>query len=195
MRAKALIAMVPIAGALILFLSWVIQQTLLEQARDDLGQLSAANTTFQTYQSNNALFNAIIESTSKNRSDSDPQPGGQASVEDHIRAVQIYNYELGLQSMEGLLDDADRRDIPAPVDAYGSTMPFAKKLEIVQDRLEKIQGGILKKTARIKERQASYTLMFSGAYALGSLLVLAGSVLTALEAQSGRQSSVATKLS
>lgn len=169
MAAKVLIAIIPVAGAIILFLSWVFQQTLLDQANGDLQQLQSAEDTFQTYQSNNALFNALAKAS-----------GDQQDTADYIRTVQIYNYELGLREMEGLLDDGDRRDIPRPVNAYDGSPPLAEKMDIVQDRLTRIQGGIASKKARIQEQKARYARIFFGTYALGSLMVLVGSVLTVL---------------
>ena len=74
---------------------------MLGDANSELQRIYNAQSVFQTYQSNNALFNAILE-TVKNST---------GSVE-RIRRVQIYNYELRLRELEALLDKEARTDIP-----------------------------------------------------------------------------------
>ena len=59
----AFLKVVPVVGSIILFLAWVFQQTLLGDANSTLQKINSAQSVFQTYQSNNALFNAILEST------------------------------------------------------------------------------------------------------------------------------------
>ena len=76
-----IIKLIPVLSALILFLSWVFQQTMLEEANSKLQRIYNAISVHQTYQSNNALFNALTE-TNKN----DPE-----AVE-KIRKFQLYNY-------------------------------------------------------------------------------------------------------
>ncbi len=51
----------PVLGALVLFASWVLQQSLLQRTTTQLQQLSHAEGVYQTYQSHNAVFNAIYE--------------------------------------------------------------------------------------------------------------------------------------
>jgi hypothetical protein len=97
---KTLTSSVTVLGSLILFLSWVFQQTLLEEANSTLQQIHTAETVYQTYQANNAMFNAILQTTDD-----------EASI-DQIRRFQVYNYELGLREMELLLDNEAKRSIP-----------------------------------------------------------------------------------
>lgn len=166
MRTKAITALIPVIGAVVLFAAWVVQQTLLERANSSLQQIYAAENVFQTYQSNNALFNAIAR-----------LPDAGAGTQDYIRTVQIYNYELGLRDMEALLDRSERRDIPGRVDAYGGVPPLDQKMEIVQERLSKIQGAIARQKEKIAGRKAYLGRVFFVLYALGSIAVLLGSVL------------------
>ena len=56
-----IIKIIPLFGSVILFLAWVFQQTLLGNANSELQRIYSAQSVFQTYQSNNALFNAILE--------------------------------------------------------------------------------------------------------------------------------------
>jgi len=166
MLTKAIFALIPVIGAVILFAAWVVQQTLLERANSSLQQIYAAENTFQTYQSNNALFNAIAR-----------LPDAGAGTQDYIRTVQIYNYELGLRDMEALLGDSERQGIPGSVNAYSGMPPLDQKMEIVQERLTKIQGAVANQKERIAVRKASLNRKFFVLYALGSIVVLVGSVL------------------
>jgi hypothetical protein len=166
MLKNTIFALIPVTGAVILFGAWIVQQTMLERANSSLQQMYAAQSVFQTYQSNNALFNAIAK-----------LPDLGAETQDYIRAVQIYNYELGLRDMEALLGASERGDIPASVNAYSGVPPLDQKMKIVQERLSKIQGAIASKKERIAERKVSLSRVFFALYAFGSIMVLLGSVL------------------
>jgi hypothetical protein len=147
---KTFFALIPVIGAIVLFGAWIVQQTMLEGANSSLQQIYAAQGVFQTYRSNNALFNAIAR-----------LPNLSADTQDYIRAVQIYNYELGLRDMEALLGSSERRDIPGSVNAYSGVPPPDQKMKIVQERLTKIQDAIARKKERIAERKAFLTAYFS----------------------------------
>ena len=123
---RIVVALIPVIGAVILFASWVVQQTLLEGANSRLQQIYVAENSFQTYQSNNALFNAISKLS-----------GGGGDVQNYIRTVQIYNYQLGLRGMEALLSAPERAGIPGAVNAYSGTPSLDQKMAIVQERLTK----------------------------------------------------------
>ena len=62
---------------------WLYQQIEIEQRSSELRSLATARTVFQTYQSHNAVFNAINEALGKE---------GKGS--ENLRTFQIYNYEL-----------------------------------------------------------------------------------------------------
>src|SRR5262249_59015091 len=76
---------VTILGPLGVLGLWLFQQTSVEQRANELRSLSAAHGGFQTYQSHNALFNAVNKTIGQNE---------DASAE--IKRFQVYNYELGL---------------------------------------------------------------------------------------------------
>jgi peptidoglycan hydrolase CwlO-like protein len=170
MSAKLIVNVIPVLGSLILFLSWVFQQTLLEDANSTLQKIYNARTVYQTYQSNNAMFNAIIETVENDRE----------SVEEKIRKFQIYNYELGLRDMEALLNDEARADIPEAPHAYSTTQSADVMLNTTQDRLTKIQVRLAAKENEIVSRKSTLNKMFLGLYAVGSTAVLVGSVLSVL---------------
>jgi peptidoglycan hydrolase CwlO-like protein len=163
---KALIRIVPILGSLILFLSWVFQQTSLEETNSTLQRIQAAQTVYQTYQANNAVFNAIIETTND-----------EESIE-QIRRFQMYNYELGLRDMEMLLDDKAKKNIPKAPSAYDDTQSVEDMMTVVQERLTTIQEKLATKEEKIVRRQSALNRMFLAVYAVGSATLLVGSVLS-----------------
>ncbi len=95
---------------------------------------------------------------------------------DQIRRVQAYNYELGLQDMEKLLDPAIRRNIPRsnPGDAY--SMSVAKVYKRTQDRLDKIYPAVDAKKSSLEADKKRVNAIFFGLYALGSIAIVAASL-------------------
>jgi hypothetical protein len=167
------IKVMPIFGSVIIFVSWGVQQTLLDEANSTLQEISNAWSVFQTYQSNNALFNAL-----KN-------PNNRESIE----ILQIYNYEFGLRGLEDLLDDEDRATIPPPVNPFDSTADDATRrriTSIVQERTVKIQEKVFQKQEEANQHKEMLNNIFLLMYAIGSLIVLTGGLLGAI--QSARDS-------
>src|SRR5262245_46543107 len=85
----------PVLGTVGLLGLWLYQQTGMDARASELRRMSAAWAVYQTYQSNNALFNAINEIVKQNPEDAN-----------RVRAMQVYNYELGLYSIEAALPEA-----------------------------------------------------------------------------------------
>lgn len=80
----------PVLGTVGLLGLWLFQLIGIETRNSDLRKLATARAVYQTYQSNNALFNAITESSEKDKKKTK-----------QIRRFQIYNYELGLKALAG----------------------------------------------------------------------------------------------
>jgi hypothetical protein len=169
-KRQVFIKIMPVLGSIIIFLSWVFQQTFLDKADSTLQQISNARSVFQTYQSNNALFNALIQTVENNRE----------SV-DSIRRSQIYNYELGLEELEALLDDEAKATIPPPATPFSCTSDCETELRITQERTNKIQSELLQKRGEMNGRKTMLNIMFLLLYAVGSVSVLIGSVLGAVQ--------------
>jgi cell division protein FtsB len=167
---QVLIKIIPVIGSIVLFLAWVFQQTLLGEANNASQQIANAQSVFQTYQSNNALFNAIVQTI---KSDS-------ASI-DQIRRVQIYNYELGLRELEALLDNEAKATIPSPPNPFSGTSDADAMMRVTQERINTIQGKLSKMREKIAGRKASLNIIFLVLYAIGSLTVLIGSVVAVLQ--------------
>jgi hypothetical protein len=165
MMKESILKIVPVFGSVILFLAWALQQTMLEQANGTLERIYHAENVYQTYQSNNALFNAIIAGADKK------------SGAEYIRKVQIYNYELGLREMESVLDNDERKNIPSALNPFSGTPDAETMTRITQNRLEKIQGKLMDKKNKIIDRKAGLNMMFLTLYAAGSVIILGGNIL------------------
>ena len=156
MPKEVFIKIIPVLGSIILFLSWVFQQTQLGEANSALQRISSAQSVFQTYQSNNAMFNAIVETV---RDDSD-------SV-DKIRRSQIYNYELGLRELESALDDEAKAGLPSPPNPFGGGPDVETMMRVTQERINSIQGKLAEARTRIGGQKAALNAMFLVLYAVG----------------------------
>ncbi len=157
-----------VVGGLVLVGSWILQQTLLDRANGKLDRIYNAQSTFATYQSNNALFNAILSATA---------PGVSRRLD--VRRSQVYNYELGLRDMEDLLSAKERRGIPPTLisQAFSSADIFVRLWPTLQARTVKIQAAVRNKRARILSEKNRLYWIFFALYLCGSTLVLSGTVL------------------
>jgi hypothetical protein len=164
-----ILKLLPVVGSIILFLAWVFQQTLLGDANGTLQRISAGESVFQTYQSNNALFNAILATSN---SDSD--------TISKVRSMQVYNYDLGLKALEQLLTDAEKVGIPEQPNPFSGTLDADSKMAILQQRIDSIQGKLDERKAAILALKSRYNEIFLSLYVLGTLTVLAGSFLNAI---------------
>src|SRR5689334_21038673 len=159
-RWKAVPDLISVLGAVVLFGAWVFQQTLLNEANGTLQSIRAAETAFETYQSNNALFNAIVS-------------GSAAGNGLEIRRFQVINYEYGLRHLEDVLDPAQRSRIPAPLSPLDGDWTPEKGMQRINERIGAVQGAVREKKDEIAARSARVNAIFLAAYAVGSLLILA----------------------
>jgi hypothetical protein len=153
----------PALATVLLLGLWLYQQTELEQRSRELQKLATARAVYQTYQSNNAIFNAVNEVAAGAKSE-------------RIRQFQIYNYELGLRAIEDALPNPDKGDIPPAPSAYDSSASFEAKMEQTQERLEKLQSRLTEREATISEAarraRATYLWLYVGL----SLVAIAGTI-------------------
>ena len=68
---------------MILFGAWAFQQTLLNRANEAMQNIDLAETRFETYQSNNTIFNAL-------------NAAAPPTASTEIRRFQTINYEYAL---------------------------------------------------------------------------------------------------
>src|SRR5262245_41775304 len=99
--------LLPVVGTAGLLCLWFYQQTGVEQRSNELRQLAAARSVYQTYQSHNAVFNAIGELLAEKK-----------DASRKLRTLQTYNYELGLHAIEEVLPESQRKGIPAAPAPY-----------------------------------------------------------------------------
>lgn len=181
--AKAVfLKIIPVVGSIILFLAWTFQQTLLGNANSTLQRINSAQSVFQTYQSNNALFNAILETANSN-----------AESISKVRSSQIYNYDLGLRELEALLTEEEKADIPKQPNPFSGTPDTDTMMSILQTRINIIQGKLEAKKAAIAKLKSMYNNVFLSLYVIGTLTILIGSVLNALASSKPAEASTQIK--
>jgi len=157
--------LLPVLGTVGLLGLWLYQQTGVERRSSELRKLATARGVFQTYQSNNALFNAMNELTDKNK-----------TVSDRLRVFQLYNYELGLAAIEGALPESDKADIAPATRAYDDFVEVEAKIDQTQKRLETLQGRLTEREARIRQLTETAKKTYLWLYVGLSLVTIVGSV-------------------
>jgi hypothetical protein len=160
----------PVLGTIGLLGLWTFQQTGIEERASELRKLAAAHAVYQTYQSNNALFNAIIESVGKNK-----------KAVDQIRTFQTYNYELGLRGIEDSLPPSEKTDIPAGRSAYDPSLDIEAKMNLTQKRLEQLQDKLAKREAAISLEAGAAKKLYLWLYLGLSLMMVTGAMLKAID--------------
>lgn len=169
---RVVIVLLPVLGGLLLFSSWVVQQTLLNEANASLQRIELAEATYATYESNNALFNAMRE---LGQADKPLSP----AVVDKVFRFQARNYELGLHPMEAAVDEEVRTSLPPAPDANDLAVPPEIIIGTTQTRLEKIQLSLKAEKRSIERAKDNRTDLFIGLYALGTIVVLVGTAMSA----------------
>jgi hypothetical protein len=164
MRVRTILGeILPVIGTVGLLGLWIFQQTKIEARSSELQRLAAGRAQYQTYQSNNAVFNAIIEPIKENK-----------EAVDRIRTFQIYNYELGLRGIEDALPPSTKSDIPVAAGYQESARQAQVRLEELQDRLRKRE-----ETLKLEEAKAK--TQYLGLYIGLSIAMVVGAILKVME--------------
>jgi hypothetical protein len=153
----------PIVGTVALLGLWLFQQTSVEQRASDLRKVESARNVYQTYQSNNAIFNAINEGVQDR-----PQ------LSENVRRFQVYNYELGLRAIEDALSAEEKKGIPAAPNVYSSTESFNDKMAVTQKRLTLLQEKLDAREKRVHASADSADTINLWLYLVFSLISVAG---------------------
>ena len=156
--AKAVFDLVSIIGAVTLFGAWTFQQTLLNTANERLQAISSAEARFETYQSNNALFNAIAAAA--------------PNVQSEIRRFQTINYEQGLERLAKPLSPEEAARLPAAPRPYDGDWNFEAAMTMTQQRIEAIHASLRNRRQEVADSSSSANRVFFVLYAAGSLLIL-----------------------
>ena len=149
---------------------WLYQQTEVERRSGELRKLASARSVYQTYQSHNAIFNAINEVVGDNK---------KASRQ--LRIYQIYNYELGLKSIEAALSESDKAGIPEAPDAYDPAEDISAKMDRTQKRLEQLQIRLDEKEDLLRNATDRARVRSLRSYIALSLISIFGAVCKILD--------------
>ncbi|HEY2356851.1 MAG TPA: hypothetical protein VGH86_05335 [Phenylobacterium sp.] len=160
--------LLPVFGTVGLLGLWLFQQTGIEHRAGELRQIATARAVFQTYQSTNAIFNAIGEAAQR------------PALQDSIRVSQIYNYELGLRAIEDVLPAARRGGIPPAGSAFDG-IPTGVKMERTQKRLELLQGRLSEYEQSLRAAAEADAKLYLVLYLAISAASIAGAVLKAAD--------------
>ena len=157
---KAILDLVSIVGAVTLFGAWAYQQTLLNEANGRLQAITSAELRFETYQSHNALFNALFATASSN-------------AQSEIRRFQVVNYAMALGHLEKPLTPEEQARLPAAPRPYDGDWNVATALPQMQKRIEAVQTTLHDRKQEVAASSAMANRVFLIWYAAGSLLILA----------------------
>jgi hypothetical protein len=176
MRLRVILGeLLPVCGTIGLLGLWLFQQVGIEQRASELRKISSARTDYQTYQSQNAVFNAVNEAVSN------------SGASERVRTFQAYNYELGLTAIEDVLPRDLKKDIPPPINAYDGTSS-TKKMEHIQERLQVLQGRLDEYEQSVRDAadrdRTTYLTLYLGI----SVMSIVGAVLKVLD-KLGQQAS------
>jgi hypothetical protein len=161
----------PVIGTIGLLGLWLYQQKQIEKFTNELRKINSARNVYQTYQSNNAIFNAMKELAPLKK-----------NATDTIFSYQIYNYELGLADIEKVLSKTERRGLPHgktdqsdimgnPQKAFELTQ---KRLEILYDKLDQKEKTIQLASEKSKKRYFWAYIFLSTISIIGAVFKILG---------------------
>jgi hypothetical protein len=160
---KAVLDLVSIVGAVTLFGAWAYQKTLLNEANGRLRGIDSAELRFETYQSHNALFNALFAAAPTN-------------AQSEIRRFQVLNYTMALDHLEKPLTPEEQARLPAAPRPFDGDWNVATAVPQMQKRIEAVQATLHDRKQEVAQNSATANRVFLIWYAAGSLLILTVSV-------------------
>lgn len=170
MRLRAVLGEVlPVCGTIGLLGLWLFQQIGIEKRSDELREIANARLVYETYQSHNAVFNAVNEGLT------------QETASSKLRTYQTYNYELGLTALEHALPPDRKQGIPPALGTYDGTSTFAQKMERTQVRLEALQVALGKYEQAVRDEASREKRLYMTLYLLISVLSFLGAILKVIE--------------
>jgi hypothetical protein len=155
----------PVVGTVALLGLWLYQSVGLEQRQDELRKIASARGVYQTYQSHNAMFNAIEQGLE-----------GKAEQVANLRSNQVYNYELGLRALEDVLSPEERQGIEPAPNAFSGTPSYSEKIDATQRRLVELQKRVDAKEKRAQAAADSANAVCLWLYLVLSLISVAGAI-------------------
>ena len=162
--------LLPLIGAVVLLLSWAVQQTLFAEWNASLSRLSAAEAVFHSYRAANGVFHALRDASDE-------------KVRDAIQGHQLVNYERGLGEVRKALDPGiyDRnfqleRDALQAGVQYDDLSADGKVLFI----FSAMSRALAENRNILEVQKSSAERWFKWLYVIGSLLVIGGGVAKVL---------------
>jgi hypothetical protein len=160
-------------GSLLLLSSFLSQQFVFEKWNARSARIREANTDFMTYQSQNAVFNALYEIAREDR-------------RERIRQLQLNNYQWALQYLWAEIG-ADAKAALAKKGVHQKAalaMPSAptpdtimQRIAEVQAQIGSLQGEFRAEQNRIDQNKLRANLLFAALYIAGSALVIIGNLV------------------
>jgi len=164
----------PVVGTTGLLGLWLYQTSNIAKQLAELQRLDVAYSAFQTYQSNNALFNSLINLSEKQDTD---------EVVPKIRNLQFTNYEYALREIEKVLPPESLKGVP-PATQYTSLAEITPRMKEIQIRLQKLQELLFERQKTIKanvdHENKTYIIWYivlSGVAIIGAALNAIGKVV------------------
>jgi hypothetical protein len=161
-------------GSLLLLSSFLSQQFVFEKWNARYAQIRRAAADFTAYQSNNAMFNAIIEIAREDR-------------KDRIRQLQLMNYQRALHYLwkevsadsKAALASKGVHELGAMSMLSAPTADNIKKWSAeVQAQINFLQGEFQDEQKSIEHNKNMAYLGFSVLYIVGSVLIIIGNLIS-----------------
>jgi hypothetical protein len=171
MRTRAILGEVlPVVGTTGLLGLWLYQQIGIDARNAELRKLASARAVYQTYQSNNAMFNAIGELAKQN-----------TNASNRISYFQIYSYELGLSAIEDVLADSERSQIPKAPPTYDPSLDLKAAFDSTQERLMLLQERLSDKEIAVGKEAATAENRYLWGFVTLSLISITGAICKVLD--------------
>jgi hypothetical protein len=133
-------------------------------------KIAAARSVYQTYQSHNAVFNAVGEVATN------------AATKARLRALQTYNYEFGLSAIADALPADQKVGIPpAPTGYFDGSPPIEDMMARTQKRLELLQVRLSKYEQSVSASADTDKRMYLALYLVISAVSIAGALLKVVD--------------
>lgn len=172
MEANRLEKLLPVAGAIILFVAWAVQQVLSVEWNASLSRIGSSEAVFHTYRANNAVFRAL-------------RAAAPAHAKGEIETQQIQNYDRGLAvlraSIDPILYEARRKRAMETTEDGVKFENFSTDAKILVE-FETMQWALADERNALSKKKSIAERIFYGLYVLGTLLAIAGGIAKLLSA-------------
>jgi hypothetical protein len=155
----------PVAGALLLFGAWAVQQLLSAEWNAALARIGAAEAVFHSYRSSNGVFRALRHLTASSEE--------EASID----REQQMNYELGLREVLRTVDQSlHDKHLKRQVETLeeGVTLDTLTVNARIMVLFAALTATLVEQRSALVERKDAAQRTFLVLYIVGTLLVILG---------------------